>query len=91
MWSRALFVRYGKHCNAVWHRPTADLVATRHVRPGESIRLEPPRQNVEKSSQEPREPKSEFPERGQTLRRQYDVENESWVALSKTIVEASRR
>ncbi len=76
MWSRAIFLRYGRNFNAVWQRSEGELVATKLIRPGDRVRLEPP------EAAQPVEPQTGgvrvTTPNPEILRRKFDVENESW-------------
>ena len=60
------------HHNAVWHRGSQELLATRKILPGDRITLEPPiTVRLAKGAPLRRESPARNP--------QYDVERESWV------------
>jgi len=75
LWNRlsVIFVRSSHRHNAVWHKSTNDLVATRQIRPGERIVLRPPTTESQAITlAEPPPPK-------QHGRHPYDIEREPWV------------
>lgn len=83
MWSRAIFLRYGRNFNAVWQKSEGELVATKVIRPGFCVRLEPPKAaQPAQVADAPAKPaggrvRIVLNDR-EMLRRKFDVENESW-------------
>lgn len=82
MWRRAIFLRYGRKFNAVWRRSDNELVATERIRPGDRICLQPPPAEPAHAAEAPAKApgggvRVAMPDR-EMLRRQYDVERESW-------------
>lgn len=62
-----------QHHNAVWHRGSQELIATRTILPGDRITLEPP-MTVRLSPPAPKPPPPQP---------QYDVEREPWFACAE--------
>lgn len=77
MWSRAIFLRYGRKFNAVWKRSENELVATERIQPGDRIRLQPPPTRPVQTAEAPHGIRVTMPDR-EILRRQYDVETQPW-------------
>lgn len=77
MWSRAVFLGYGRNFNVALNKTKNGLVAVKHIQPGDRIRLQPPQ-----SQPAPEALRRSFPLQSDAasnlLNSRYDVENESW-------------
>lgn len=67
-----IFVRSSRRHNAVWLKSTNELIATKYIRPGERIVLQPPTTESQAITlaEPPPRPQGRHP---------YDIERESWV------------
>lgn len=81
MWARTFFLPYGRKFNVALNVTGKELVATKLIQPGDRIRLQPPELPAEAAgAARPARPAEQGSNVREILRRQYDVENESWVS-----------